>query len=319
MLWSRPALGLARVHMNKTRLLLGLGAAMMAATGLIGFASMRAEPVEAQSGPCGTANDGVDASEMELYSAINSWRVGQGAPSMQLSGPAVRAAQWFAEAMAAGTTSDHTDTYGRSWHQRVADCGQSGQFASGETLAVATSPSGAFASMVQPPYNNAAVEVMDWNCFGVGRSGNVWVAVVVFTFTSCPEPGGGSQQTPPTNQTTAPSTTGTPLSNTATNTATPTKTPTPTATPSPTPNAEFGVTLTVCGGWNLLTIPVSGDVDDVFDTAELAVAAIYLQNGETWLRWAPGVPAYARNLSHVSTGDVLWVYRPEPSCADIEL
>jgi hypothetical protein len=51
----------------------------------------------------------------------------------------------------------------------------------------------------------------------------------------------------------------------------------------------------------------------------LAVAAIYLQNGETWLRWAPGVPAYARNLSHVSTGDVLWVYRPEPSCADIEL
>ena len=294
------------VQMNKTRSLVMLGAALVAAAAMLAYAGTRSEQASAQSGPCGTANDYVDASEASLAQQLNSWRAGQGKTTMELSGPANRAAQWFAEAVAAGNTSEHLDQHGRDWHERLIDCGFPGRFASGETLAAAASASAAYNSMTAEPHGDAAVEVSNWTCLGVGNAGGAWVVVVAFRFEEgCPEPGPG---TPPT-------TTG----GTTTTTTAPTNTPTKTATPTATPDANYGETIEVCGGWNLVTIPVTGDVDDVFDTAEVDIAAIYKPNGETWLRWAPGVPAYARNLSHVSTGDVLWIYRPEPSCVDIDV
>lgn len=315
-LWSRDGAPADAVQMNKTRPLVALGAAMMAAGAIVGFAA-RSEPAAAQVGPCGTENDAADASEQELHGLVNQWRAQNlGAPPMELSGPVNRAAQWFANATAAGQTSGHFDTYGRTWVGRLVDCGYSSYWAngSGESLGVGSSAAGVLAQMANPnDGESTGIEApVAWACLGVGRSGSVWVVVVAQHQGPCPEPGPGSS--PPTSTTAA---TGTPSTNTPT--STPTKTPTPTPTATPTPFAEFGVTITVCGGWNLLTIPVSGDVDDVFDTAVLEVAAIYMPDGESWLRWAPAVPAYARNLSHIAAGDVLWLYRPEPSCEDIDL
>jgi hypothetical protein len=230
---------------------------------------------------------------------------------MQLSGPINRAAQWMAQHLAEGKANSHTDAYGRGWTQRMVDCGYTGGLqGSGETLAVGGSASAAFASLWTPGnQHQSGVEApVSWNCAGVGRSGSIWVIVVALrpaASGACPEPGSGSAPPPPATSTTA--------------TSTATRTPTPTATPTPTPVAEYGATLTVCAGWNLLTIPVTGDVEDVFDTAFEEIDAIYAQNGEAWLRWAPAVPAYARNLTQVFAGDVVWIYRAEPSCEDIDL
>lgn len=262
---------------------------------------------------------------------------------MQLSGPVNRAAQWFAEAMIAGSSSGHIDTYGRNWVQRLVDCGYSAYWAngSGEALAGFGSSNPAFGSTVgeafafmtssSPGNQNGVQAPIAWRCGGVGYATNpsagqgqlryAWVVVVAqYSNASCPEPATAST---PSSATTSPSTTSTAgtasPTKPATATATPTKTPTPTPTPTPSPVANYGVIISVCGGWNLVTIPVAGPADDMFDTARDKLGAIYLANGETWLRWAPGVPAYARNLSQVSAGDVLWIYRTEPSCADIAI
>jgi uncharacterized protein YkwD len=323
--------------MNKTRALLVLGAAMMAAIGMVTWSLTTTDGARAAPGPCVTSQAHVSTPEEALFNGINGWRAGAlGAPPMTLSGPVNEAAQIFAEAMIAGSTSGHLDSYGRTWVQRLIDCGYSPYWSngSGEALAgfgssnpsVGSTPGEALASMTNttPGHQNGVQAPVAWACGGVGYATNpnpapgqlrhAWVVVVAqYSSTACPEPGVGSG--PPTSTSTATTT----ITTTIVPTNTPTKTPSPTPTATPTPVAEFGVTITVCGGWNLLTMPVTGEIDAVFDTALLDVAAIYLQNGETWLRWAPGVPAYARNLSHVSSGDVLWIYRPEPSCEDIEL
>ncbi|MEX0782577.1 MAG: hypothetical protein WD557_08005 [Dehalococcoidia bacterium] len=318
------------VQMNKTRLLMMFGAAMMVAGAMLTFAA-RSQDASAAI-PCTPhANT---AEELEFLGALQSWRDQNISGSLPLTrSVSLNKAAWhYANFLAntPGAQGHHAEpgyTSGFPWVQRAGECGYDTP-AGGEGLAVVE------ASVPTPVGPSAALSIMAagqgggiWvpanvgalvRCVGVGKAVSAdgrktaWVALVMASWEGCPDP---DTSLPPATGTSTASTTAS--TNTPTNT--PTKTPTPTPTATPTPVAEFGVTITVCGGWNLLTIPVSGEVDDVFDTAELDVAAIYLQNGETWLRWAPGVPAYARNLSHVSNGDVLWVYRPEPSCEDIEL
>jgi hypothetical protein len=318
------------VQMNNSRLLMTLGAALMAAAAMLGFAARSQNAAAAI--PCTPhANT---AEELQFLTELQSWRDQNIPGSLPLarSVSANKAAWHYANYVAntpgaAGHYAEPGYTSGFPWVTRAIECGYD-TGAGGEGLAVveastATSVSPTQALGIMAAHQGSGIWIpanvgAPVRCVGIAKAVSAdgrktaWVTLVMASWNGCPDPdtsipGGGS----------TPSTATTTTSTASTNTPTTTPTPTPTATP--TPLAEFGVTLTVCGGWNLLTIPVSGDVDDVFDTAELAVAAIYLQNGETWLRWAPGVPAYARNLSHVSTGDVLWVYRPEPSCADIEL
>ncbi len=215
-----------------------------------GVYALRDGDAEAATGPCETTNAWVAPNEQELFTLVNGWRASNlGMPAMQLSGPANRAAQWFAEAMIAGTTSGHNDEYGRSWAQRLADCGFGPNYGSGEALAgfgssdpgFGDTPAEALASMTSnPSHQNAVNAPVVWECVGVGFASNpnpgfgdwryAWVVVAVNMYSPCPEPGGG---TPPES----PTATNTP---TATPTKTPTKTPSPTPTPTP-PGAKRAV------------------------------------------------------------------------------
>lgn len=194
-------------------------------------------PADAAGQPCDTLNAGVSPQEQQLFDAVNSWRAGNlGQPPMQLSGPANRAAQWFAEAMIAGDTSGHTDQYGRQWAQRLIDCGWVLNISSGEALAgfgssnqaYGSTPAEALAIMTDltPGHQNGVQAPVPWECVGVGYWTNpspafgefryAWVVVTTgYKVTGCPEPGGGPPE-PPTKTPTA------------------TRTPTPTATPTPT-------------------------------------------------------------------------------------
>ncbi len=312
--------------MNKTRLFILFGA-VMAAAGMVFVLANRSDSASAAI-PCTPhANT---AEELQFVGLLQSWRDSNIPGSLPLTrSVSINKAAWhYANYLAntpgaAGHYAEPGYTTGFPWVTRALECGYD-TAAGGEGLAVveasaptSVSPSQALSIMsaqqgsgIWIPANVGAPV----RCVGVGKAVSAdgrktaWVTLVMASWNGCPDPdtSGPPAPTPPTLSTTAP-------------TSTPTNTPTPTATPTPTPVAEFGVTITVCAGWNLLTIPVTGSVDDVFDTAVLDIGAIYRQNGETWLRWAPGVPAYARNLSQVTAGDVVWIYRAEPSCEDIGL
>ncbi len=319
----------ARVQMNKTRLVMLLGAVLMAACGVLALVGSRTQQAQAAINCVPHQNT---AEELQFISLLQEWRDSNipGSHPLTRSISLNKAAWHYARFLAdnpgaGGHWAEPGFTSGAAWAARAAQCGYPVP-AGGEGLAVVESsqpidisPAAAIDIMAAQPgggiYTPAFVGSPATACVGAAKavSGDgrkvAWVTLLFGTWNGCADP---DTSNPP-----APSPPG--GSATTSATTTPTKTPTPTPTATPTPLAEYGVTITVCGGWNLLTIPVAGDVDDVFDTALLDVAAIYLQNGEGWLRWAPDVPAYARNLSRVSSGDVLWIYRSEPSCEDIEL
>lgn len=175
-----------------TTLLAGMGVIALC----LGVLAVReeAQPVAAASGPCVTTYAAVTTAEWNFFQSINSWRMAQlDVPSMTLNHSANEAAQWFAEALAAGQAYGHEDAYGRSWADRLRDCGYDPSWAgaSGEAFAVAPSASAAFSSMTSdtPGHSNGVQAPVDWKCAGVGVSGNAWVVVVAqYSFGApCPE------------------------------------------------------------------------------------------------------------------------------------
>jgi hypothetical protein len=329
-LWSPLGAPAEAVQMNRRRLLVILGAGVMAACGLLTFAATRTERADAAVSCQAHQNT---AEELQFIGLLQSWR-DQNIPGsfpLTRSISLNKAAGYYANFLAnnAGAAGHFAD--GNDWVGRAQQCGYPVP-AGGEGLAVveASQPVSVSASQalsimaseggggIHIPSNVGA----DVKCVGAAKAVSsdgrkvAWVTLLFATWTGCADP--DTSGSPPA----ASSSTATPTSSstaTSTATATPTKTPTPTPTATPTPVANYGISLSICAGWNLVTMPVAGPVDDMFDTARQDVAAIYLQNGETWLRWAPGVPAYARNLNQVSSGDVLWIYRSEPSCEDLGL
>ena len=243
--------------MSRWLIVVGFG---LAGCTLLLWSALGGDEARAASGPCNPASPAVAANEAELWTQVNAWRAANlGAPAMTLSGPANAAAQWFAEAMIAGTTSGHSDQYGRNWADRLADCGFPGRFGSGEGLAgfgssdpsFGTTPPQALSSMVaNPNHQNAVNAPVAWACGGVGFATNpspspgtlryAWVILGVQTFSACP--GDTPVATPSPTATHANSPTATPTRTatpTPTSTATPTQTATstPTSTPTPGPGA----------------------------------------------------------------------------------
>jgi len=228
--------------MRKLPLVLFLAGLVLVSVGV--FVASSGQTASAASGPCDTANFGVGANEQQLFDQVNAWRASTMAmPAMQLSAPASKAAQWFAEAMIAGTTSGHNDQYGRTWVQRLRDCGYDSYWSggSGEALAgfgssdpnFGSTPEQALANMTAstPGHQNGVQAAVPWQCAGVGYWTNpnpkvgqlryAWVVVVVqYNSTNCPQAvaGGGSTPSP-----------------TSTSMATSTPTRTPTHSPTPTP------------------------------------------------------------------------------------
>jgi hypothetical protein len=147
-------------------------------------------------GSCSTATADISPEEVQLATLVNEWRMTNlGAPPMTLSGPANRAAAWFATEMAAGRYGfggdAHRDQYGRLWNDRLIDCGYPLPWAngSGEALAFASTPAEALAAMTAGGHSNGVNAPVAWQCFGVARSGNAFVVVTAqYSSTACPEP-----------------------------------------------------------------------------------------------------------------------------------
>jgi hypothetical protein len=159
------------------------------------------------------------------------------------------------------------------------------------------------------------------NCAGVGVYRNsegtavAWVVVLAQydDGVPCPEPvsvsQAGGSPSPGASASPSPS-----MSPTATNTPTVTPSPTPTTTPA----ARFDATLELAPGeWNLVTLP-AGPLAEVLARAEGCYVAVYQLQGGEWLRYAPGVPAYARNLV-TSDGGAFWIMASDEDCGEIDL
>ena len=311
-----------------TRIL--LVAVLFAAAGAIFFAT-RGEDARA-AGPCGTSHDGLDAEEQQFLSQLQAWRAGGVSNEpVELSGALTKAAAWFAEwQVTNGAPGGHNDNLGRTWVQRSLDCGYTGTTSGGQNYAsgsgegifavsggspTSVGPSQALQGMIAQGQGHSGIymtgtQSLPAKCYGVAvrRSGNAvaWVVVIAQypAGSACPggSPGGAT------------------TTSTATNTPTPTatKTPTPSPTPSPTltPRSD-GATVILHTGWNLVTLP-SGPVTQVLHRAKGCYSAVYQQQGDRWLRYAPGVPAYANNLQTLN-GGAFWVEGTAENCGFIQL
>ena len=265
--------------------------------------------------------------ELQFLGLLQSWR--NGTPSLAgaltLSAPLNAAAFGYADYLAthpnaAGHFADGTS--GFPWVTRSISCGYPANLgAGGEGLAVVeasfqvtVTPQQALNTMtaeggggVYVP-NNVGYPT---KCVGVGKSVSAdgkkvaWVTLIMAGPTSadCPQAVSGTAPTPtPTN--------------TNTPTATPTKTSTPTSTP--TPQARFGVQLQIApDGWALVTLP-AGNIAQVLARAYGCYAVVYELRGDTWLRYSPDVPSYARNLTD-SDGGAFWILGTAKDCGTISL
>lgn len=183
-----------------------------------------------------------------MVTLVNQWRAQTfGTPDMALSEPVNWAAQWFAEEMIAGRTGGHVDSHGRTWPERLVDCGYDSYWAygSGEALAgfgssdptYGSTPLEALAIMadLNDGHQNGVDVPVPWECVGVGYAENLspsfgqlryaWVVIVA------QHPVGPCPQT----------VTGEPGQPSETVTPTPSPTPSPTPTPTPAPDPQSAV------------------------------------------------------------------------------
>lgn len=208
---------------------------------LFGAAILRGdETASAQVGPCETSNAAITQDEADMLTLVNNWRASNlQAPPMTMSESASKAAQWHAEAMTRGETTGHTDMYGRTWIQRLIDCGYPAQLApgSGEAYGNFQSAEAALNWMIDggDPNHLSGIEArVGWACAGVGYAYNptgtfkhMWVVVVAQAGLGDPCPDPITVSNPPTATPTIPPPTFVPPTATVTSTEVP-----PTATPT---------------------------------------------------------------------------------------
>ncbi|MEP7215940.1 MAG: hypothetical protein ABI782_06770 [Anaerolineaceae bacterium] len=316
------------------RLLILFAGLAVAAAGLVGF--MRPSESAAAGGPCSVTGAALDSEETQFLSLLQQWRstnVAHPTP-LETSGALNAAAAWFAQwQVDNGGPGGHSDSFGRNWGQRAADCGYDSYFALGGSGEGVYAVAASAALSVGPPqaiagitYPGSGVRIdtasAGWpaKCVGVAVKRNTagtivaWVVVIAQypAASSCPGASGGAEPPP-----TSPSPSVSP-SSTATKTATPTSTPTKTPIPSPTPAPRTdGATINLSSGWNLVVIP-PGNLDEVLYRAKACFRSVYQQQGERWVRYSPVVPAYARNLQ-TSDGGVFWVEGTAEGCGVVPL
>ena len=332
MLWSVPWLP-RQLTMRPYIATAVVGLALIAS----GFFVLQNSPVQA-AGNCNGSSAALTGEEHSLVTQIASWRAANFPSAMPVESSATldAAAAHYAEYLAANIQAQGhyaEPAYSSSsypWVPRAIDCGwPSAWGAGGEGLAVVTasflpsvSASQALAIMVDTsggthygglwhPSNNA-------RCVGVGHASSpsnnkvAWVALL-FQYSSsaaCPQA-----------TTVVPGTTTTPLPTaSATSTSTPTPTATLTASPTPAtitvPKANYGMSVLILKGWNLVTLP-RGPIQDILDTAADCYTSVYTAFGDSWRRYSPQLPAYAQNLV-MSEGQAFWI-AGRANCGFIEI
>jgi len=283
------------------------------------------EPAARAAGTCNGSSASLTGEEASLVSQIARWRASNFPSAMPVESSATldAAASHYAEFLAAnfGAHGHYTEpSYSFSsypWVPRAIDCGWPAQWgAGGEGLAVAVgssmpsvSASQALAIMVDThggthlgglwhPANNA-------HCVGVGYASNqannkvAWVALLFQYSPSSPCPQASTVGTGETATATT----------TTTTTVSPVPSQTPTSTPTqalpPAPLANYGMTLEIHIGWNLVTLP-PGPIADILDTAQGCIASVFKPSNGGWERYAPFLPAYVQNLV-MSEGQAFWI------------
>ena len=267
----------------------------------------------AVSGTCGTSHDGLDSEEATFLGLVQGWRDQNLANStdLEVSGALNAAAAWFAQwQVESGAPGGHNDNLGRNWVQRAADCGYPTTYAPGSgeaTYAVASSgqlsigaAEGA-AGVVYPGsgvYADTPFTTIPFKCAGAAVYRNAAGTVVAWVFVVAQFPAAQA----------CPGSTGSVPSVTPTATAS----PTPTVSPTPLPRGD-GASVTVYEGWNLAVLP-SGDVATLLARAAGCYRSVYqLQPSGEWLRYSPGVPAYANNLGG-QAGGTYWIEGTAANC-----
>ena len=303
----------------------------LAAAGIFGFIGSSTVSAAA-AGPCAVSHAALDSEETQFLGLLQGWRAANlgNPPALETSGALNSAAAWFAQwQIDNGSPGGHSDSFGRIWAQRAADCGYDPYFSNGSgegTYAVASSGAlaiGPSQALTGITYQGSGVRIPSassaWpvKCVGVAVKRNAagtavaWVAVLAQFTAGSPCPGGPGGTLPPASSSPSPSSTAT---KTATPTSTPTKTPTP--SPTPTPRAD-GASITIAAGWNLVVIP-AGKLDDVLHRVKGCFRSVYQQQGDKWLRYSPEAPPYARNLQ-MSDGGVFWVEGTAEGCGLVPL
>ena len=289
--------------------------------------------------------------ELTFLAQLQYWRDQNipGSSPLTLSAPLNAAAAGYAQFLAttAGAQGHWADPTGRSypapvWADRAIQCGYpQSEAGGGEGLAVVDSSgpidvTGSQALTIMTAEAGGGVWVpfpyvnTTFKCVGVAKMSGLngtqvaWVVEIFQTFDSCPQAvlgGGGGGTTPSPSASASSSATSTPtLTATVSPTSTPTMTPTPSPTPSPTPTPRAdGATLTLNpGGWNLVTLPAANSLRDLLYRATGCFTEVYQQQGALWFDYAPGLPAYANDLTS-SNGGAFWIKATSQACGTIHL
>ena len=290
--------------------------------------------------------------ELTFLGQLQAWRDQNIAGSfpLTLSAPLNAAAAGYAQFLAntPGAQGHYADPPEGQfpWADRAVQCGYpSNEAAGAEGLAVVDASgvidvtgtqaltimaaengsSGSIGGIWVPAFIGANVECVGVaKMTGLGGTQVAWVVELFATFDgTCPQAvlGGGGGSTPSPSASASSSATSSPtLTATASPTSTPTMTPTPSPTPSPTPTPRAdGATLTLNpGGWNLVTLPAANSLRDLLYRATGCFTEVYQQQGALWFDYAPGLPAYANDLTS-SNGGAFWIKATAQACGAIHL
>ncbi|MGE5595340.1 MAG: CAP domain-containing protein [Hyphomicrobiales bacterium] len=281
------------------------------AAGLAVTALAAALPLQSHISParalsnCDVADFSNDGEEMAFLTIINNYRAANGVGALSISQNLNRAAAWMAMDMGTHNYFGHTDSLGRDTWTRIVDCGY--PVAGGENLAAGTyrsSAASAFELFQGSPSHNENMLLARYQQIGIARVfvpnstyGWYWAT----TFGTMDD--GSGYVAPPL-------------------TPAPPPPPPPTQPPAP-PVAQARVpqaTLSLEAGANFISWTGSDTA-----AAELAASApgkvtmLYhwdAANGR-WLRFGPGLPAFAQSLQTVHTGDGVWVLASAPASLDL--
>ncbi len=240
---------------------------LVAFAALASFALLLAVDHQTLAGPNCQVDASIDAEEQEFLRLINEHRAQNGRAPLQLSTALNRAAAWKSQHMADNNYFAHDDTpIGRTWIQRIRDCGYTSNSYIGENIAAGiSSAQSAFNLWRNSPGHNSNMLNGSYVVIGIGRAYNASSAYDWYWTTDFggaldgPTPTPGSPTATPT-----PTRTPTPL---ATAIPTPTRTSTPLATATPSPTRTPTNTPTAVPA-------IDSDGDGCSDVAELGPVAM---------------------------------------------
>jgi uncharacterized protein YkwD len=245
---------------------------------------------------CTVSDFSLDSEEMAFLTLINNYRQQHGRGPLTISTNLNRAAHWMAWDLGTTPNWSHTDSLGRSPHQRAIDCGY--PQGAGENLAAGTSWStaqSAFNAWQNSTGHNANMLNQHYRQIGIARvhvqgSPYGWYWVTNFGATDDGTGGGTSPQptstptpVPPTNTPVPP--TNTPVPPTATPTTPPSQgfTP-PTSTPTPRPTAT--PTTPSSQGFTPPTATPTAKPNNPAPTPTPKAGSLSLQAGNNLVGWS---------------------------------